>query len=116
MKVVTKLYKQQQISLERMKKWEKDRYINLKRTFNTRIKLNIGYLCDPPGFGKTLVLLYLLLEKPPIKENYEIIHNSCIGKVESKLDIKRPEVCLALFKSNQYLGLLICLGLLSSYI
>ena len=34
----------------------------------------------------------------------------------AKLDIKRPEVCLALFKSNQYLGLLICLGLLSSYI
>lgn len=34
----------------------------------------------------------------------------------TKLDIKSPEVCLALFKSNQYLGLLICLALLSSYI
>ena len=34
----------------------------------------------------------------------------------SKLDIKSSKVCLALFKSNQYLGLLICLALLSSYI
>jgi 4-hydroxybenzoate polyprenyltransferase len=34
----------------------------------------------------------------------------------TKLDIKSPKVCLALFKSNQYLGLLICLALLSSYI
>lgn len=33
-----------------------------------------------------------------------------------KLNIKKPEVCLAIFKSNQYLGLLICIGLLSSYI
>tara|TARA_B110000971_G_C20004334_1_gene498357 strand:+ start:951 stop:1868 length:918 start_codon:yes stop_codon:yes gene_type:complete len=33
-----------------------------------------------------------------------------------KLDIKKPEVCLAIFKSNQYLGLLICIGLVSSYI
>ena len=32
-----------------------------------------------------------------------------------KLDIKRPEVCLAIFKSNKYLGLLICLALLSNY-
>jgi 4-hydroxybenzoate polyprenyltransferase len=33
-----------------------------------------------------------------------------------KLDIKRPEVCLAIFKSNKYLGLLVCLVLLSNYI
>ena len=33
----------------------------------------------------------------------------------NKLDIKRPEVCLAIFKSNKYLGLLICLALLSNY-
>ena len=99
MQVITKLYKQQQISLERMKSWEKDRYINLKKTFNTRIKLDIGYLCDPPGFGKTLVLLYLLLEKQPIKENYEIIHNSRIGKVESKLDIKRHRDCSIIVSS-----------------
>ena len=32
------------------------------------------------------------------------------------LDIKRPEVCLAIFKSNKYLGLLVCLVLLSNYI
>ena len=34
----------------------------------------------------------------------------------NKLDIKRPEVCLAIFKSNKYLGLLVCLVLLSNYI
>lgn len=33
-----------------------------------------------------------------------------------KLDIKRPEVCLAIFKSNKYLGVLVCLVLLSNYI
>ena len=33
-----------------------------------------------------------------------------------KLDIKRPEVCLAIFKSNQYLGIIVCLALLSNYI
>ena len=33
-----------------------------------------------------------------------------------KLNIKRPEVCLAIFKSNKYLGLLVCLVLLSNYI
>ena len=104
MQLITTLYPNQIISLNKMKSWEKDRYINLKKTFDTRMKLNIGYLCEKPGSGKTLILLNLLLTKAPKKDDYEVIHNSNIGHIESKVEIKQKKKCsiIIVTQSNYY--------------